>query len=163
MFDKTISGELPEHIDFIHKTISILESWGHEVKILRANKTYIDNFYHVIEKPRTEAGRGRKGLRCGFPMMGKCDINGRCKVKPIKDYISSLHGEYEQYIGIASDEPERIERMRKDARKKSLLIKYECNEARAYELCKNYDLLSPVYQFSNRGGAGSVQMPEIAS
>ena len=39
MFDENISGELPEHIDFIkNKAIPVFESWGYEVKILRAKK-----------------------------------------------------------------------------------------------------------------------------
>lgn len=47
MFDKNISGELPEHIDFIkNKCISLFESWEYEVKILRSDKTYMDCFHH---------------------------------------------------------------------------------------------------------------------
>ena len=35
MFDKEISGELPEHRDFIYnKAIPIFESWGHKVTVL---------------------------------------------------------------------------------------------------------------------------------
>ena len=47
MFDENISGELPEHIDFIkNKAIPVFESWGYEVKILHSDKTYIDCFHH---------------------------------------------------------------------------------------------------------------------
>ena len=47
MFDKTTSGELPEHIDFIkNKAIPMFGSWGYETKILRSNKTYMDCFHH---------------------------------------------------------------------------------------------------------------------
>lgn len=47
MFDKTTSGELPEHIDFVkNKAIPIFESWGYETKILHSNKTYMDCFHH---------------------------------------------------------------------------------------------------------------------
>ncbi len=43
MFDKNISGELPEHIDFIkNKAIPLFESWGYETKILHADLTYKD-------------------------------------------------------------------------------------------------------------------------
>lgn len=41
MFDENISGELPEHIDFIkNKAIPVFESWGYEVKILHAKLNY---------------------------------------------------------------------------------------------------------------------------
>ena len=51
MFDKNISGELPEHIDFIKNTaIPVFNSWGYEVKILRSDKTYLDSFYQIRKK-----------------------------------------------------------------------------------------------------------------
>lgn len=149
MFDENISGELPEHIEFIHNTIPILESWGHEVKILHSDKTFVDCFYHIIKRSEVPE---RNGLRVGFPMSGLCDINSRCKVKPIRQYMNKVKGEYVQYLGIAADEPERLERMHKDKHKKSLLEIYDYTEEMAYELCKQYGLLSPVYQFSMRGG-----------
>ena len=47
MFDENISGELPEHIDFIkNRAIPVFKSWGYEVKILRSDKTYMDCFHH---------------------------------------------------------------------------------------------------------------------
>ena len=46
MFDKNISGELPEHIDFIHKCIKTFEEWGYKTEILHSDKTYIDCFHH---------------------------------------------------------------------------------------------------------------------
>lgn len=46
MFDKDISGELPEHIAFIkNKAIPKFKEWGYEVKILKAEKTYMDYFF----------------------------------------------------------------------------------------------------------------------
>lgn len=39
MFDHDTSGELPEHIRFIeNKCKPLFESWGYEVKVLRAKK-----------------------------------------------------------------------------------------------------------------------------
>lgn len=36
MFDREISGELPEHIDFIkNKAIPLFEEWGYETKIVK--------------------------------------------------------------------------------------------------------------------------------
>ena len=72
MFDKNISGELPEHIDFIkNKCIPLFDSWGYETKILHANKTYLDVF---MAEP-TKGKRKGLGLITGFPMIGACAIN----------------------------------------------------------------------------------------
>lgn len=147
MFDKNISGELPEHIDFIkNKCIPLFKSWGYEVKILHAKHTYMDIF---MREP-TRGKRYGTGLIAGFPMSGKCAINRECKVKPIKDYLKTMDGEFTQYIGIATDELKRMERLKGNSM--SLLEKYNQTEQMAYELCKKNDLLSPVYEFTKRGG-----------
>ncbi len=148
MFDKNISGELPEHIDFIkNKCIPLFGSWGYEVKILRSDKTYMDCFYHVVKNSEKN-----KGKMQGFPMSGKCKINDRCKTKPIKDFFKKVNHKYTQYIGIAIDEQVRIERIIKTDNKTSLLQKYGYTEKMAFDLCKKYDLLSPIYDFAPRGG-----------
>lgn len=147
MFDKNISGELPEHIDFIkNKCIPLFKSWGYETKILHSDKTYMDTFNHVIKRgPRT-------GKKAGFPMAGKCVINRDCKIRQIKAFFRQIDYEYMQYIGIAVDEPIRMDRVVKSVNQTSLLKKYEYTEKMAFDLCRKYDLLSPIYDFASRGG-----------
>ncbi len=148
MFDKNISGELPEHIDFIkNKAIPVFESWGYEVKILHSDKTFLDCFYHIVQKSQKN-----KGKRQGFPFPGMCKINDRCKTKPLDRYFKNYPGEYTKYIGIAKDEPKRKKRINKADNKVSLLQKYGYTEHMAFDLCKKYDLLSPIYEFAPRGG-----------
>jgi hypothetical protein len=74
-----------------------------------------------------------------------------CKVRPIKQYYKQF-AEFElvKYIGIAIDEPERLKRLR--GGKISLLAKYGYTEQMAMELCRKYDLVSPIYQTGTRGG-----------
>lgn len=147
MFTKEISGELPEHIDFIkNKCIPLFESWGYEVKILHSKLNYMDLF---LREPIRGKRYGR-GLRSGFPMAGKCQINKSCKIEPIRKFLKELEEEYVQYLGIAQDEPKRLARL--DGNKVSLLEKYGYTEKMAFELCKKYDLLSTVYDFTSRGG-----------
>ena len=44
MFDKTISGEVPEHRDFIYtRGIPALERMGIKVTVLRGERTYLDH------------------------------------------------------------------------------------------------------------------------
>ena len=153
MFDKAknISGENPEHIYFINeKAKKLFESWGYEVKILRADKDYLDCFYHIIEKPRKHPEH--KGMYFGFPTNGLCGIKRDCKEKPIKDFYKSIKEPYIQYVGICADEPKRLISMHKDETKVSLLEKYGYTEQMAKEKCEEYGLLSPCYKSSKRGG-----------
>lgn len=145
MFDKNISGELPEHIDFIkNKAIPTFESWGYKVKILHSDKTYMDCFHHIIVRGKNV------GKKKGFVMSGHCDVQGYCKLRAIKQFWKSFKHEYVQYIGIAIDEKKRLERL--DDGKISLLEKYKLTEQDAFTLCKKYGLLSPIYEFAPRGG-----------
>lgn len=85
-------------------------------------------------------------------MSGKCQINKSVKVLPIKNFLNAIEEEFTQYIGIAIDEPVRMERIVNSGNKVSLLEKYGHTEKMAFDLCKKYDLLSPIYEFTNRGG-----------
>ena len=147
MFDENISGELPEHIDFINNTLKPqCEGWGYKFTIVRSNKTYIDCFNHIALKSKYSNCVNKKR---GFPMMGKCNVNSQCKMPPIKKYTKSV-GENIQYVGIAADEPKRLEHLTDG--KISILANEGYTEAMAYDLCKQYGLLSPIYEFTKRGG-----------
>jgi len=152
MFDETISGELPEHINFIkEKCIPLFASWGYKTEILHAKVNYMDCFNHIVTRSKVPERNGKKQ---GFPMAGRCTINDRCKIKPIKDFFKDKDPEHvTQYIGIAIDEPKRLERLRnKKPTKISLLEKYGYTEKMAFALCEKYGLLSPIYDFAPRGG-----------
>lgn len=147
MFDKNISGELPEHIDFIkNKCIPLFENWGYEVKILRSDKTYLDYFYRKAVKGK------RVGMKKGFPMSKHCGIQNECKMKSIHNFYKTIQEDFIQFIGIAIDETVRLDRVVKNTNQISLLQKYGYTEQMAYDLCNKYDLLSPVYEFTKRGG-----------
>lgn len=154
MYDKerNISGENPRHIDFIwNKAKPLFESWGYEVKILRADKDYLDCFYHVIEKPRKHPEH--KGMRNGFAPRGMCNVKRDCKMKPMNDFYKSLKDEdIIKYVGICIDEPKRLKSLHKDNKQISLLEKYRYTEQMAMDLCKEFNLLSPCYELSKRGG-----------
>ena len=149
MFDNNISGELPEHMEFIkNKAIPTFQEWGYTTKILHAKQTYLDLF----NRYPTKGKRVGMGLKMGFPMAKKCAVNRDCKIKPIRDFLKQIDEPITQYIGIAIDEPVRLERIADHLDKISLLEKYNYTEEMAYKLCKKYDLLSPVYKYTSRGG-----------
>lgn len=151
MFDENISGELPEHIDFVkNKAIPVFESWGYEVKILHSDKTYMDCFHQKLTDRSSH--KELVGMKWGFPRVGQCVINSQCKIKQIKKFWKEIGEDFVQYIGIAVDEPARMERVVKAGNQMALLEKYGYTEQMAFDLCKKYDLLSPIYSFTNRGG-----------
>lgn len=145
MFSETISGEVPEHADFIReKAIPYLAAHGIQTKILRADWTYKKNFFATVSRGKN-AGRIR-----GFPICGVCTICRDCKLPPIREYVKTLPGETKQYIGIAADEQERLQRLSEN--RVSLLNKYGYTQPMARELGKRHGMLSPVYGFAPRNG-----------
>jgi 3'-phosphoadenosine 5'-phosphosulfate sulfotransferase (PAPS reductase)/FAD synthetase len=147
MFDENISGELPEHRDFIYNVaIPKFEEWGYKVTVLRAEKTYCDIFNRVKKKGDF------KGSIYGFPPLLRCWANGELKMPPIRKYWKEQQKDVMQYVGIAIDEPTRLDRVVKSTNQISLLQKYGYTEEMAKQKCIEYGLLSPIYSFSNRGG-----------
>lgn len=143
MFDKNITGELPEHIDFIRNVCKpTFESWGYKFTIVKSEKTYLDCFYRVVKK---SSHPERIGMMRGFPLAGKCLINRELKTPPIRNYLKQ-YGEHIQYVGIAKDEPIRLKRLKDN--QVSLLDKYNLTEQDAFDLAKEYNLLSPTYSFA---------------
>ncbi|WP_297872214.1 phosphoadenosine phosphosulfate reductase [uncultured Oscillibacter sp.] len=146
MFDEGISGEVPEHRDFIYETaIPALERMGVRVIVLRSKKTYVELFTGRITRGP------KKGMVRSFPLCGKCAVQRDCKVRPIERYQKTLPSETVQYVGIALDEQDRLLRL-KGGRQVSLLEKYNFTEQDARQLCEDAGLLSPVYDFTDRGG-----------
>jgi len=145
MYDQNTSGENPEHIKFIKEVcFPKFKEWGYNVKIVRADKTFVDYFYRVKI-------RGKHiGSIYGFPSSGMCYANGCLKVDPINDFLKGKN--YIQYQGIAIDEPKRLIKMHARKNTISILERYKYTEIMAKRLCLKYGLLSPIYKTSNRGG-----------
>lgn len=149
MFDhsRNISGEMPEHIEWVYNTaIPKLESMGVKVDVIRGKRDLIYFFTTQITKGKL------KGKYNGFPIGGKCFINRDCKTRTVGKYLKALEETYEviQYIGIASDETNRLQRL--GSNKISLLDKYNFTQTDCINKCKEYDLLSPTYSINKRGG-----------
>ena len=146
MFDDAISGEVPEHRNFIYsRAIPFLERNGIKVVVLRSEMTYIKSFYRVLQKGHAA------GKLNSWPLCGKCCIQRDCKLTPIKAYMRSLGSDVVQYIGIAYDEQDRLTRL-EAGRAISLLAKYQKTERDAADICKRAGLYSPAYAFTDRNG-----------
>lgn len=143
MFDheKGISGEIPEHIDWIYNVaIPKLAEMGVKVDVVRAKKDYVSLCRQVLKSGKNQ------GKCYGIQNSRPCYANSDLKIAPIRKYLNKLKKEYDvvQYVGIAIDEPKRLERLR-GTNKVSLLEKYGYTEQEARKKCEDYGLLSPIY------------------
>lgn len=153
MFDheRGISGEIPEHIEWIYNTaIPKLEGMGVKVDVVRSSDDYLKEFFKVRGKNTKDPSR--IGKYQGFLIGGFCKLNTECKVKPIRNYIKEYAKDFDvvQYVGIAIDEPIRLQRLKEG--RISLLAKYGYTEKMALDLCRRKGLLSPIYKTNTRGG-----------
>lgn len=147
MFDnqRKISGENPEHIKFIKEEAIplIKQKFGYKVYIVKAKSDYITEF-NIINKSGTYAGKKR-----GFFIGGMCKGNSKLKIEPLNNFYKTKQP-CMQIIGIAIDETERLKRLKEN--QISLLEKYKITEKECYKICKEYHLLSPIYETETRGG-----------
>lgn len=150
MFDhsRNISGEEPLHITWIYDVaIPIIEKeFGYKVTIVKSKKDYVEEFYTPLSHSRIPERNGK--LR-GFPLGGKCVINRDLKLQPLTNFFKNIPN-CEHILGIAADESIRLQRLKDNQR--SLLAEYNINEDDTYDICKKYNLLSPIYSTSTRGG-----------
>lgn len=145
--DESLSGETPEMREFIPKAEKILkETFNIEVKRITSKKSFKEQFY-TIKK------RGKHiGDNYGFPYTIGAWCNSRLKIEPIREYLKQFKGEkIIQYVGIAYDEPKRYERLNHETHI-APLYDLKITEKEALDICKKYDLLSPIYETSLRGG-----------
>lgn len=150
MFDheKGISGEIPEHIEWVYNVaIPRLEGMGVKVDVVKSKLDYVSLCNKVLKKGNNA------GCKYGVQTCVPCYANSEIKVAPIRTYLSKLRKDYQivQYIGIAIDEPIRLERL-KGTNKVSLLQKYGYTEEMAKNICMSNNLLSPIYLMGSRGG-----------
>lgn len=145
MFDDDTSGETPEMASFITKAEKILkEKFNIEVTHLRG-VTFKEQFYKIKQ-------RGKHiGDNYGFPYTIGAWCNDRLKMQPIKEYMRKQKEQVIQYVGIAYDEPERYERLNHETHI-APLYDLKITEKEAMEICEKYDLLSPIYKTSFKGG-----------
>ncbi|WP_195615491.1 phosphoadenosine phosphosulfate reductase [Intestinimonas butyriciproducens] len=145
MFDEHISGEVPEHREFIYEQAKpYLEQHGIKVTIIRGERTFVSEFFHVV-------GKGKcAGKIWGWPLCSRCCIQRDCKSRPLDRYRRTLPADTIQYLGFATDEQDRLLRLGEN--KISLLEKYGIAEKDTFQICKRHGLLSPIYEFANRNG-----------
>lgn len=154
MFDlkRNISGENPKHIQWVYNVaIPIIENvFGYKVIILRDKSDYIQEFNHRIGK-RSKVPE-RIGKKRGWFIGGMCIGNDRLKMRPINKFFKKV-GKCETIVGIAADEKERYEKKTmQETGKRSILFELGITEEMTYDICRKYNLLSPIYDNVSRSG-----------
>lgn len=154
-FNAEISGEHPLMAEWIPKAEKRLkELFGVKVEHAYSGVSFYEQFYKVKQKGN------HVGDLYGFPYVIGAWCNDRLKLRAIKKYEAQFrNNETTTFVGIAHDEPVRWERMLKKETDKhkyrSLLVEQKLTEQDAFEICKKYDLLSPMYTSGDgifRGG-----------
>ena len=151
MFDHSrgISGENPKHIKWVYEIAKpTIEKIGYPVIIVRDKEDYLSLFNHCIEKSKVAE---RNGKKAGWLLGGMCAANNRLKMRPLREFFKSV-GECEQIVGIALDEPDRLESLHAKVNRWSILEQEGIIEADTYPLCRKYNLFSPIYDKRKRGG-----------
>ena len=153
-FDSEISGEHPIMAEWIPTAEKILrEKFGIVVDHAYSGVTYCEQFYR-------EKTKGKHiGDKYGFPHISGAWCNSSLKVKAIQKYGAQFKGqEITHFVGIATDEPKRWARMQAKetgrVKYRSLLVEQHLTEQDAVAICKQYNLLSPIYGVDGifRGG-----------
>jgi hypothetical protein len=161
---ETIPAELPEMVEFKKRADQIIkERYGIEVEHYRADLTYEKGFYHQI-RPETIAKRKEKGKQIskfqqydeeraiwGFPIVRGPWCNSKLKMAAIKK-ASKASENNKEILGIAADEPKRIERHQKRDNIILPLVVLGWTEEMCRKWCEDNDLLSPIYTTATRGG-----------
>ena len=154
-FNEEISGEHPLMANWIPAAEKrIKELFGVTVEHAYSGVSFYEQFYKVKQNGN------HVGDLYGFPYVNGAWCNDRLKLRAIKGYEAQFrNNEITTFVGIAYDEPVRWERMQKkqtDKRKyRSLLYEQKLTERDAFEICRRYDLLSPMYTSGDgiyRGG-----------
>lgn len=130
---KKIYADHPKHVEWILNVAKPkIEQWGFKVTILSDDRDYLYWFYKEITKSKFEE---RNGLIYGFVIAGMCKMN-RSKMDPINKYISNLGDETQVIEGIAADETERIEGMKKVRNHISILEQKHIQEYETFPICR---------------------------
>jgi len=140
MFDDKVSGEIPEHENWIHSVAipKLEKDWGIKTTVLQSELTYVDYFYKKKKKGKY------KGQIYGFPRIRGAWCNNILKTHPIRSYEKKL-GSFKNIIGLAANEKGRMKGKRQ---KDSVVLPLDIhgvNEERSFEIAKKANLLSPAY------------------
>lgn len=142
MYDDTLPATLPVMTDFVDRAKEVFEGWGYKVTFTYPERSLMD--YASMKYQRT-----KYEYKIGHPYGVTCLSRGRCKLtmqkqKMIKKMMESKDF---QMIGYACDEINRLVHLENNEKKQSIMLTLGVKEADTFDICRKYDLLSPLYEF----------------
>lgn len=144
----TIPADFPLMVEFKSKADAIiLERYGISVEHYRSAVTFESGFY--MRRGRTGRKTKFDGKMYGWPMRRGQWCLQQLKLPAFNAATKQCNGSV-QYIGIASDEPNRFHNLSET--KISPLVEVGWTEADCMKLCIENGLRSPIYDTANRGG-----------
>jgi len=135
-----------------HKSLEVGARNSKTLQLSNVKLTYENVFYRPY-KNKVLGFPIAKGNWCNSTLK-MAGIRKAFSIKPQNELGANINTI--QYLGIASDEPIRIERHQKDPNKILPLVDIGWEETFCRKWCEENNLLSPIYAKSTRGGAGSV-------
>ena len=152
-----IHADLPPMVEFKEKADKIIkDKYGIEVEHLCAtdkqgNKLTYDSIFHrVVTYSNSNAKINRTGKIYGFPKQRGAWCNSKLKVAALEQIGKNKNTV--RYLGIALDEPERVERHINKENIVLPLVLGNIEEWECRDWCEENDLLSPIYTTATRGG-----------
>lgn len=144
MWDDEIPATLPVMTDFVDHAAEVFRGWGYEVQIVKSYRT---------AKSLTEATCKRSkhperiGKRYGIGAFSR----GRCKFTSVKTSTVKKLQEPGAFamIGYAVDEERRWKKTLGGGNQ-SIMVALNIIEEGTFSICKQYDLLSPLYELGIR-------------
>lgn len=137
MFDDDTPATLPIMTDFVDGTIKRLNEWGYDVKVVKSKRTAFELSEKIYNRSKYKASNGAKYGISAF-CRGACCFQAE---KP--KAINSVEKADYKMIGYAADETDRIVRL--GGGKQSIMVALEINENETFDICRKYNMLSPLY------------------
>ena len=144
-----IPAEHPLHYEWKHNiAIPTLKEMGYDVHIVKGKEDYLSIFnkrYKRSENPN------KIGKKWGFMIASTCSLKRYCKILAMDSWCKK-QGDFHKILGYAYDEKKRIESMLKTPNVSSTLYDLKIKERETFDICRPYNLLSPIYDTKNRDG-----------
>jgi len=150
-----IEKEFPQEKEFRDKMVERFEGLGKECTVLQTEDTWDNWFYGKVTSGDNE------GKKRGYPLVAfSCWWTREAKVKVIEKYLKTIDEDYTQYIGYTIDEksPKRQNIIKRyldgkgDPTHKYPLVDWNLQEIDCMELCREHNILNPLYKHFKRLG-----------
>lgn len=140
MATSIFGAELPEMYEYIRKMERYIQR---KITIVPSAMSFDEGFHQKFKKGK------RAGTIYGYPLVVGAWCNDRLKRRAIERHYKQ-YGEHCRYLGIATDEPDRLARLGSNCR--APLAEWGMTEADCIEFLKKRNLLNPLYEKFKRLG-----------